>query len=307
MDMQIILTQNPTEEEVFTIETLLGEGKFQVYTAYSKKQQTRYALKVFPSNSFGDTFYKKELNLACLNHHNIIKYFPITDHNGDFNCILIEFAQFGDFLQLTMKNAFQSETLIRTYFHQLIEGMEYLHSQGIAHLDLKFDNLVLGSDFKLKIIDFDQAQSIKGTKIYSGGSKNYRPPEVIDGKCKNLAAVDVYSAGIILYSLVAREFPFYETTDSKGIYLKHYSTFVKDKSKFWTTKASRYEKKVFSEDLIELLNEMMEADPSKRMKVQDIKDSKWYQGPVIEGKKLSTEMKTVLDSISEGKAFCKIA
>jgi len=71
--------------------------------------------------------------------------------------------------------------LCRTFFHQLIDGIEYLHSQNLAHMDLKLENLVLGDDFKLKIIDFDLAISLTDEKNdqYGGaGTKNYRAPEV---------------------------------------------------------------------------------------------------------------------------------
>jgi serine/threonine protein kinase len=297
MEIQISFSEQPSVQESFRIENLLGEGKFQVYTVYSEQQQTKYALKVFPSNLLGKFCYQTEQVLSHLQHPNIIKNIPVICDNEGFNCLLTEFAQYGDFLNLTMKGIFHSEALIRTYFHQLIEGIEYLHTQGVAHLDLKLDNLVLGSDFKLKIIDFDQAQLIEDKKLNCGGTIHYRPPEVIDNKCKNLAAVDVYSAGIILYALIANEFPFYEVTDSKGIRLQHFSTFVKDKTKFWNMKTSRQQDKTaFSEDLIELLNGMFEYDVKKRFNLQDIKQSKWYQGPVIKEERLDTQLQTILDS-----------
>lgn len=285
--MQVTLTflENDKQgsQETFTLKNLLGKSKFAVYTIKSRTQQAKYALKLFPTDTRGQSYYEKENFVSTLQHPNIIKSIPITCDNNDFQCLLTEFAPFGDFLKLTMNNAFQSETLVRTYFRQLIEGIEYLHSQGVAHLDLKLDNLVLGSDYKLKIIDFDQAQLIKDTKIRCGGSPDYRPPEVIDRRCKNMTAVDIYSAGIILYTWVAKEFPFHETTDPKGVRLQHYSTFVKDKTKFWEMKAARQqEKNVFSEDLIELLNGMFDYNVEKRFKLEDIKQSKWYQGLVVE-------------------------
>ncbi|RZJ37213.1 MAG: hypothetical protein EOO18_06165 [Chryseobacterium sp.] len=54
---------------------------------------------------------------------------------------------------VTKKGLLSHEMIIRTYFHQLIEGIEYIHSQGVAHLDLKLENIMLGDSFELKIID----------------------------------------------------------------------------------------------------------------------------------------------------------
>lgn len=300
MEVSIALADHEDFLEPLQIEREIGQGKSKVYNAYSPSQKINYALKVFPNSPAGGIYYQKEKIISQLHHPNIIKTVPIIGNNTGFSCLLTELAQYGDFLNLTMKKAFHSEAVIRTYFHQLIEGIEYLHSQGIAHLDLKLDNLVLGSDFKLKIIDFDQAQSLKDSKPKCGGSANYRPPEVIDKRCKNLGAVDVYSAGIILYTLIAREFPFHETIDSKGIRLQHFSTFVKDKTKFWTLKAGRLQDKdVFGDELIELLNEMLEYDAEKRIKIEDIKKSKWYQGPVVDEEDLVAQMKEAVDKIDQ--------
>lgn len=302
MKIPIIFESEPDCCELLNITDKLGEGKFTVYTAYSPAHGTNYALKVFPNTFAGVMHYTKEQILANLCHPNIIKCIPTKCQTDTFLGVLTEYAEHGEILELAAKGAFSSETLIRTYFHQLIEGIEYLHLEGLAHLDLKLHNLVLGSDYKLKIIDFDQAQSIADTKMKFWGTKAYRPPEVIDNKCKNLAAVDVYSAGVILYALIANEFPFMEVIDKKGIRLKHYSTFVKDKNLFWQSKANTMENKnVFSGELIELLNGMFEYDVEKRFKIEEVKKSKWFNGPIMSEDELIVHMKDVLANIKAKK------
>lgn len=68
----------------------------------------------------------------------------------------MEYAPNKDFFDALMEIKVKfDDTLVRTYFHQLVSGVEYLHSHGIAHLDLKLENLMLGENFELKIIDFD--------------------------------------------------------------------------------------------------------------------------------------------------------
>jgi len=57
-------------------------------------------------------------------------------------------APYGDLTSLMLSNkVISDEKLVRSMFHQLISGIEYLHSQSIAHLDLKLDNLMIGDDF----------------------------------------------------------------------------------------------------------------------------------------------------------------
>src|SRR5690606_19425865 len=71
--------------------------------------------------------------------------------------IVMELAPFR-LKQLVVHEEFiRDEILQRTYFSQLINGIEYLHMNGIAHLDIKPDNLLLADDYQLKIIDFDLA------------------------------------------------------------------------------------------------------------------------------------------------------
>jgi len=101
--------------------------------------------------------------------------------------------------------------VIRTYFHQLIEGLEYIHSKGFAHFDLKLENLVLSRDSLLKIIDFGQAQkTATDEEITSGGTVGYLASEVQNRTCKDSKAVDIYSAGIVLFTLKAKDDLFVE-------------------------------------------------------------------------------------------------
>jgi len=74
----------------------------------------------------------------------------------------MEYAPFGNFSTLIKKYGLgYNETLVRTYFHQLIEGLSELHRNGIAHLDIKPANLLLGSDYQLKVCDFNISTKIE--------------------------------------------------------------------------------------------------------------------------------------------------
>ncbi len=102
----------------------------------------------------------------------------------------------------------RDERLIRTYFCQLINGVKYLHSMSIYHLDLKFENILLGKDFRLKITDFDRAY-IKGDKKMIGkGTECYRSPEIKSKSCQNFEAADIFSLGIILFGFLTGLMPY---------------------------------------------------------------------------------------------------
>jgi len=301
MELAITYTDGSRASDTLSIIKKLGRGKLSVYEAYSPTRKANYALKLFPKTKFGMTQYSKEKLMFSLKHPNIIQRVPIACKDNSFYPLLTEFAQHGDFFELVTKGCMSGEVVVRSYFHQLIEGLEYVHSQGIAHLDLKLDNLMLGADYKLKIIDFDQAQPLKDDKITSGGTTCYRAPEVIDGTCSDLAAADIYGAGIILFAFMAKQFPFNEKEDRSNTDVNCYSTFVHNNKLFWLGKISRKNKTgargTFTKDFIQLLNGMWNADPSLRWTLDQVKASKWYQGPVLDERTLRTQMMLTIESL----------
>jgi len=168
----------------------------------------------------------------------------------------------------------------------------------VAHLDLKLDNLVCGENFQLKIIDFDQAQSTKDSNILTKGSLNSRAPEVITQKCKNLVAADMYSLGIVLFAFQAGEYPFYETQGENGYEIAFSAMFNKRNEQFWKMRTAGFRNKnLFSEDLKELINGLLRKDPTARWNIEQIKASKWYNGPVYQEKYLQKYMKARFDTI----------
>jgi len=74
-----------------------------------------------------------------------------------------------------------------------------LHKNGIAHLDLKPDNLLLGRDFMFKICDFDLSYNQTNKFIESSRTKNFRAPELASGDCKDPYLSGIFSIGIILF------------------------------------------------------------------------------------------------------------
>jgi len=297
MEIPVFLPNRPNTKESLRVTKTLSDGKQKVLQVFSPSAQQTYALKLFPKNLYGASQYKKEKLMYKLNHSNVIQRIPMVCCDERFFATLTEFAKYGDFFDIVTKGHLNSETLIRTYFHQLIEGIEYIHSQGVAHLDLKLENIMLGADFQLKIIDFDQAQMMTDKIITSGGTVAYRAPEVMNGTCSHFTAADVYSAGVILYAFKAREFPFVENiADPDFKDHRSYFTFTRNNKNFWRMKAQvKKDKNLFNEDFIQLLNGMLHENPSQRPSIQEIKESRWYKGPVLDKHSLAYEMRFKLE------------
>ena len=84
----------------------------------------------------------------------------------------------------------------------MIEGLDYMHAQGISHWDIKPENILLDHEFTLKIADFGfaSAQAVNETRR---GTESYMAPEINLGKAYHGPVVDLFAAGIILFIMIA--------------------------------------------------------------------------------------------------------
>ena len=305
--MQTSIVQNhtsplQTSKSPLVIDRLVGSGKFAVFHAYASSLDTEYAVKAFPENNIETSYlFSLEKNLLSpLQHPNIIQYISesqLTIQDESYNVLILEYASHGDLYDLLASNSFLDECLIRGYFQQLIAGLEYLHSQSVAHLDVKPENLLIGQDYTLKIADFDQAQTLQSSSpsCLSAGTPGYRAPEIIQRKCKNIFAADVYSAGVVLYVMVAKQLPFVEEVKEDGrMILAGYSTFCKDNAAFWKKRAMSCQvPTMFDEDFRELINGMLKLDPEERFTLEQVKSSKWFKTNACEQEEFSKKMERI--------------
>lgn len=296
MKLAVVFQDDPSSARELTVYNKLGRGKFDVFYAKSLVPSQEFAVKYYSKEDSTDVHYRREKTfLASLDHPNIIKSYPISSHSAEVNMLFMEYAPYGDFFEVVTKKGLEHDVHIRTYFYQLIEGIEHMHSKSIAHLDLKLENLLLGKNFELKIIDFDGAQlKTEKRQVYTG-TNSYRALEVLDRTCTDRFAADIFAAGVILYAFKACCFPFVEVEENGKVKLSSYDLFVRNNEKFWKTKAKDLGKKseFFSADFKKLLNGMLAKDPKKRMTLTDIKASEWYNKPILCPDSLKTHMDTL--------------
>lgn len=101
----------------------------------------------------------------------------------------------------------------------IAHGMQYLHSQGILHRDLKSENLLLGEDMCVKVADFGISCLESQCKSPKGFTSTYRwmAPEMIKEK-HHTKKVDVYSFGIVLWELLTALTPFDDMTPEQAAF-----------------------------------------------------------------------------------------
>jgi len=99
------------------------------------------------------------------------------------------------------------------------KGMEYLHSLGIIHRDLKTGNLLLSDDDRVKVADFGVSRLVTEKATKAVGTPMYMAPEILGGE-KYALSSDVYSYAFVLWEMVTREVPYGKLTPweiTKGV------------------------------------------------------------------------------------------
>eukprot|EP01130_Rhizamoeba_saxonica_P008075 TRINITY_DN3263_c0_g1_i1.p1 TRINITY_DN3263_c0_g1~~TRINITY_DN3263_c0_g1_i1.p1 ORF type:complete len:289 (-),score=55.52 TRINITY_DN3263_c0_g1_i1:659-1501(-) len=140
----------------------LGKGAFgTVYLATHRITGEKYAIKQMDKGKVGNDKLPKVMResqiLDQLDHVNIVKIFDVYDSKDDLYFVL-EYIDCGTLFNLLKKNGLIPEDLIARYIRQVLEGLVYLHDQGIVHRDIKGDNILLTSDGTVKITDFGTAK-----------------------------------------------------------------------------------------------------------------------------------------------------
>jgi len=274
---------------------VISSAKFHTYQAFDTKNNLPVVLKVFPNTpATFPKYYNEKSHLLSLNHPHVVRLIqavdtaPIPNETEwkSISYLVLEYAVYGDFFDVVSKHNKMSEILARTFFHQLIEAISYLHSQNVAHLDLKMENLLLDQDYTLKIADFDLSQCLDSDGLEGQGTVDYRAPEVKERRCEDFIAADLYSVGVILFALFTGTVPYGETeysNDGSG-YDDFFRLFNTKNELFWK-KHSRalFSMDYFSESFKELINRMLAKDPQNRPGIEEIKGMKWYNEEILEG------------------------
>lgn len=278
----------------FFITGKLGEGLIaNVYKCYDLEENKYYALKLFRDlvvRRFGKPLLEKEVEyMQKANVLGISTKLHFASSEGkrwDFltkrfetnkNYMVIELMEGGELFDLlSSRNSFTIEQSL-FFFKQLTEALYKLKKLNIAHRDLKMENIVLDKNYNLKLIDFGQATNIfdeKGEKVAHKefiGTEKYRAPELNEGLPYYADQVDVFSLGVILFSMLAGKKPFNKATQSDPYY-KHIAK--QDYNNYWKIAKTEH----FPKEIKELLEGMLCYNYKSRMTIEDIMKSEFLKG-----------------------------
>jgi BR serine/threonine kinase len=180
-----------------------------VKLATHRETNEQVAIKIiekslFQTQSGLEDKIKREIALMrLLDHPHILKLLEVCESPGHLYLIL-EYGAHGElFDYLVARRRLEPKMALRL-FREIIYGLDYMHSMGICHRDLKTENLLLDQYDHILIADFGFARWMRTNLAETScGSPHYTAPEVISGLQYDGRGADVWSAGVILYALLA--------------------------------------------------------------------------------------------------------
>ncbi|PVH76335.1 kinase-like protein [Cadophora sp. DSE1049] len=278
-----------------------------------------YAVKEFRGKSMKEKSedyeqkVKSEYSIAKSAHHpNIVETFRLCTHNGRWNHVM-EFCDQGDLFSLVSQKYLSREDHLvdrLCLFKQLIQGLNYLHTHGIAHRDVKLENLLLTKDSKLKITDFGVSEVFAG--IHPGlrasggqcgkdmgeirlcppgmcGSPPYVAPEVI-AKTEEYdpRPLDVWGAAIVMLCMTANGVLWNEAkAGSSPLYDDLLRGWTKWNSKHTVEGAgitesdypfvAFFDQHINPPALRRILLTMLNPEPSKRASISTVTKNRWMK------------------------------
>ena len=137
-------------------------------------------------------------------YKNIVHFEHVFEDNDNVY-ILLELCHNYTLNELIKRRKRLTELEVQCYVIQIVQALQYLHSNKIIHRDLKLGNLFLNDKMELKLGDFGLATKLEfrsQKKFTVCGTPNYIAPEVLDGKCGHSFQVDIWSLGVVIYTLI---------------------------------------------------------------------------------------------------------
>ena len=248
----------------------LGSGGFStVYRCMRKQTGEEFALKIVPKNILLNSAdlerFQREINtLSLLHHPNLVSMIDLFDDDDNFY-IVTDLCEGGDLFKIIKKTGKFNEETALEIFQQLVSALSYLHGAGVAHRDLKPENVLVTQFPEIKLADFglcDYTTNLKHTRNESCGSLWYSSPESLFRCSKDLEKSDIWSLGVILYTMVVGRLPW--NANNESIMMRQ------------IVKGTFSIPAFLSDSCRELISKMLLLDPNKRISLQEITEHKWF-------------------------------
>ncbi|XP_046898858.1 LOW QUALITY PROTEIN: MAP/microtubule affinity-regulating kinase 4 [Hypomesus transpacificus] len=254
----------------------IGKGNFaKVKLARHILTGKEVAIKIIDKTQLNPTSLQKKARVRDL------QLFEVIETEKTLYLIM-EYASGGEVFDYLVSHGRMKEIEARAKFRQIVSAVHYCHQKNIVHRDLKAENLLLDADANIKIADFGFSNEFTmGNKLDTFcGSPPYAAPELFQGKKYDGPEVDVWSLGVILYTLVSGSLPF------DGQNLKE----LRERVLRGKYRVPFY----MSTDCEGILRRFLVLNPSKRCTLDQVMKDKWINAG-YEGEDLKPHIEPVED------------
>ncbi|XP_051551855.1 MAP/microtubule affinity-regulating kinase 4-like isoform X1 [Myxocyprinus asiaticus] len=264
----------------------IGKGNFaKVKLARHILTGKEVAIKIIDKTQLNPTSLQKLFRevriMKTLHHPNIVKLFEVIETEKTLYLVM-EYASGGEVFDYLVSHGRMKEIEARAKFRQIVSAVHYCHQKNIVHRDLKAENLLLDADANIKIADFGFSNEFTlGNKLDTFcGSPPYAAPELFQGKKYDGPEVDIWSLGVILYTLVSGSLPF------DGQNLKE----LRERVLRGKYRVPFY----MSTDCEGILRRFLVLNPSKRCTLEQVMKDKWMNAG-FEGDELKPHIEPTED------------
>lgn len=244
----------------------LGKGGFaKCYECTNLETKKVTAAKIIPKSTLQKSRQRAKLLSEIkihrsLQHPNVVQFEHVFEDSLNVY-ILLELCNNQSLNDLIKRRKRLTEIEVQCYIYQIVQALKYLHMNKIIHRDLKLGNLFLSDKMELKLGDFGLAAKLEfdNEKRHTVcGTPNYIAPEILENKIGHSYEVDVWSLGVVIYTLIIGRPPF-ETPEVK-------STYKKIKMCAYTFP----EHIPYTENVRNIISKILVIDPSKRPTLDEV-------------------------------------
>lgn len=231
---------------------------------------------------------KKEIYISTiLKNNNIVDFYGYSKlEENKTSYMLTEFAKYGNlrnFQKKTIKRQYLSESIICFFAYQILNGIYYCHKCKVAHMDIKPQNVVIDDFLNAKLIDFSISLNYRNRKpeeqiqLPFRGTNFFMCMQIIRSeniKIKDLAKVDLYSFGVMLYNMAFSCYPYKLSKGEEENYEIILEKIEKNKLVFPNTSD-------YSPYFLDFISRLLEKDINKRMNLGEAMNHFWIKGAKI--------------------------
>ncbi|XP_076602372.1 myosin light chain kinase, smooth muscle isoform X5 [Chaetodon auriga] len=274
-------------KELYDVEERLGTGKFgQVFKLVEKATKKVWAGKFIKAYSAKEKEnVRQEIGIMnSLHHPKLVQCVDAFEGKSDIVMVL-EMISGGELFERIIDEDFElTEREVIKYMLQIIDGVSFIHKQGIVHLDLKPENImcVNKNGSKIKLIDFGLARRLEnaGTLKVLFGTPEFVAPEVINYEAISYPT-DMWSIGVICYILLSGLSPFMGDNDNE--------TLSNVTSATWDFEDEAFDE--ISDNAKDFITNLLKKDMKARLTCAQCYEHSWLKQDTntMKAKKLSKE------------------